>query len=152
MRGLGLGSRQTCCAVLLLLVSIAAPAAAGFSASTLEERRALRSLLARRDAATRGAEERTAGGPVLAQAIGRGEPLTAAHIEMVQGSPIPMMVDVERAHILRVLHATGWRIEGVSGAAVTLGLKPSTLRSRMRRLGVRRAFPVRGRSRATRPA
>ena len=49
-----------------------------------------------------------------------------------------MLVDVERAHILRVLRATGWRIEGPRGAATTLGLKPSTLRSRMRKLGVRR--------------
>jgi transcriptional regulator with GAF, ATPase, and Fis domain len=50
-----------------------------------------------------------------------------------------MLVDVERAHILRVLQATAWRIEGSRGAAVALGLKPSTLRSRMRKLGVNRS-------------
>jgi transcriptional regulator with GAF, ATPase, and Fis domain len=49
------------------------------------------------------------------------------------------LVDVERAHILRVLSARAWRIEGPRGAAVALGLKPSTLRSRMRKLGVRRS-------------
>jgi transcriptional regulator with GAF, ATPase, and Fis domain len=46
--------------------------------------------------------------------------------------------DVERDHILRVLALTSWRIEGGGGAARILGLKPSTLRSRLRKLGVRR--------------
>jgi len=81
------------------------------------------------------------------------EPLNAAeHFEAEPGSPMATMVDVERAHILRVLQVTGWRIEGLQGAAVVLGLRPSTLRSRMRKLGVRRAFPVRGRARATQVA
>ena len=53
-------------------------------------------------------------------------------------SPTNLMVDVERTHILRMLHASEWRIEGPRGAARALGLKPSTLRSRMRRLGVTR--------------
>jgi len=48
------------------------------------------------------------------------------------------LIDVERAHILRLLRATDWRIEGRQGAATALGLKPSTLRSRMRKLGVTR--------------
>ena len=52
--------------------------------------------------------------------------------------PTDLMVDVERTHILRMLHASEWRIEGPRGAARALGLKPSTLRSRMRRLGVTR--------------
>jgi len=45
---------------------------------------------------------------------------------------------IERAHVASVLDATGWRIEGANGAAARLGLKPSTLRSRMRKLGIRR--------------
>jgi formate hydrogenlyase transcriptional activator len=49
-----------------------------------------------------------------------------------------LMIDVERAHIIRMLHASAWRIEGPRGAALALGLKASTLRSRMRKLGVRR--------------
>jgi transcriptional regulator with GAF, ATPase, and Fis domain len=78
------------------------------------------------------------------------EPLIAENFDdAVPGSPLALMSDVERAHILRVLQVTGWRIEGLQGAAVVLGLKPSTLRSRMRKLGIRRAFPVRGRARAT---
>ncbi len=54
-----------------------------------------------------------------------------------------LMVDVERTHILRMLYASEWRIEGPRGAARALGMKPSTLRSRMRRLGVRRLPPTR---------
>ena len=46
--------------------------------------------------------------------------------------------EVERAHIERVLVESGWRIEGPGGAAAALGLRPSTLRSRMLRLGVER--------------
>ena len=49
------------------------------------------------------------------------------------------LVDVERAHIPRILSLTGGRIEGDGGAARTLGLKPSTLRSRMRKLGIARS-------------
>jgi len=45
-------------------------------------------------------------------------------------------VEVERNHIQRVLERTGWRIRGHGGAAETLDLKPTTLESRMRRLGI----------------
>jgi formate hydrogenlyase transcriptional activator len=46
---------------------------------------------------------------------------------------------VERNHILEVLMRTGWRIEGSEGAAALLKLNPSTLRSRMKKLGVQRS-------------
>ena len=46
--------------------------------------------------------------------------------------------DVERVHIQRVLEQTHWVIEGGQGAAVALGLNPSTLRGRMRKLGIRK--------------
>jgi formate hydrogenlyase transcriptional activator len=45
---------------------------------------------------------------------------------------------LERAAILRALDATAWIIEGSKGAAFHLGLNPGTLRSRMRKLGIRR--------------
>ena len=48
------------------------------------------------------------------------------------------LADVEKRHILQVLEKTQWRIAGRGGAAERLGLKPSTLRSRMEKLGVRR--------------
>jgi transcriptional regulator with PAS, ATPase and Fis domain len=47
--------------------------------------------------------------------------------------------NIERAHILRILEQRHWRIEGPHGAAVVLGLKPSTLRSRMRKLRIDRS-------------
>ncbi len=46
--------------------------------------------------------------------------------------------DVQKAHILETLETTGWRIRGTNGAAELLGLKPTTLESRMARLGIRR--------------
>ena len=44
--------------------------------------------------------------------------------------------EVERGHILQVLTETRWAVEGEKGAASILGLKPSTLRGRMRKLGI----------------
>ena len=46
--------------------------------------------------------------------------------------------EVEREHIIRTLESTGWRIEGPHGAAFILGLNPSTLRTRMSKLGIQR--------------
>jgi transcriptional regulator with GAF, ATPase, and Fis domain len=46
------------------------------------------------------------------------------------------LADVERRHVLAVLESTRWRIEGPHGAARLLGLKASTLRSRMAKQGV----------------
>jgi len=70
------------------------------------------------------------------------EVLTPESAEAV-AAPTNLMVDVERTHILRMLHASEWRIEGPRGAARALGMKPSTLRSRMRRLGVTRVPAMR---------
>jgi formate hydrogenlyase transcriptional activator len=46
--------------------------------------------------------------------------------------------ELERSHILKVLDQTNWRIYGNGGAAELLGLNPETLRSRIRKLGIRR--------------
>ncbi len=48
------------------------------------------------------------------------------------------LVEVERDHIHKVLETTNWKIEGAEGAADILGLAPSTLRSRMQKLGIER--------------
>jgi predicted ATPase/transcriptional regulator with GAF, ATPase, and Fis domain len=45
--------------------------------------------------------------------------------------------DVQRQHIVRVLKSTGGVVEGSKGAAVILGVHPNTLRSRMKKLGIR---------------
>ncbi len=52
--------------------------------------------------------------------------------------PLKDLAATEREHILRVLRGTGWRIEGPSGAAAILKLHPSTLRFRIKKLGIRR--------------
>ena len=44
--------------------------------------------------------------------------------------------DVEKDHIRAVVEAAGWRIRGASGAADILGLKPTTLETRMAKLGI----------------
>ncbi|HSE37711.1 MAG TPA: sigma 54-interacting transcriptional regulator [Blastocatellia bacterium] len=47
--------------------------------------------------------------------------------------------DMERQYILKILVETGGRVEGPKGAARILGLNPSTLRTRMVKLGIRKA-------------
>ena len=48
------------------------------------------------------------------------------------------LADVEKEHIKGVLDSTGWRIRGVGGAAERLGLKATTLETRMAKLGLQR--------------
>jgi transcriptional regulator with GAF, ATPase, and Fis domain len=52
--------------------------------------------------------------------------------------------EAERAHIRGVLDATGWRVRGAGGAAQLLGLPPTTLESRMKKLGIIRTALTRG--------
>ena len=46
--------------------------------------------------------------------------------------------EVERNHILHIMETVGWRVRGEGGAAQILGLKPTTLESRMQKLGIAR--------------
>jgi formate hydrogenlyase transcriptional activator len=46
------------------------------------------------------------------------------------------LIDIEKEHIRAVLESTAWRIRGVGGAAERLGLKPTTLETRMASLGI----------------
>jgi len=48
------------------------------------------------------------------------------------------LADKQRQHILDALRACGWVIDGEAGAARRLGLQPSTLRGRMKKLGITR--------------
>jgi formate hydrogenlyase transcriptional activator len=48
------------------------------------------------------------------------------------------LLDVEKEHIRGVLESTGWRIRGTGAAAERLGLKPTTLETRMAKLGLKR--------------
>ena len=46
--------------------------------------------------------------------------------------------ELERANLLAALEATGWRVAGETGAAQLLGMKPTTLSSRIKTLGIER--------------
>ena len=52
------------------------------------------------------------------------------------GQDVKALAELEHDHILQVLLKTGWRINGKNGAAVILGLNPSTLRARMQKYGI----------------
>ncbi len=54
------------------------------------------------------------------------------------GAGAPTLEELERRHIIEVMEQTGWRVSGPKGAALLLGLKPTTLEARMKKLGVRR--------------
>src|SRR4030095_13602321 len=53
-------------------------------------------------------------------------------------SAVYTLEQIERNHILRVLNETKWVIHGSKGAAEVLDINPSTLRSRMEKLGIKR--------------
>jgi transcriptional regulator with GAF, ATPase, and Fis domain len=48
------------------------------------------------------------------------------------------LVDVEKEHVLNIVQGCRWRIRGVGGAAEQLGLRPTTLETRMAKLGITR--------------
>ena len=58
------------------------------------------------------------------------------HIAVAE--PVVTLHDSERHHVQHVLEQAGWRIYGPLGAANRLGINPSTLRSRMKELGLSR--------------
>jgi len=58
--------------------------------------------------------------------------------ELIASDEPRTLAEIQREAIERVLARTGGRISGPRGAATALGLKPSTLVSRMQKLGVRR--------------
>lgn len=56
----------------------------------------------------------------------------------ISSQTLHTLEEVERSHIQNVLKKTKWVIEGTHGAASILGLNPSTLRSRMQKLGIKK--------------
>jgi len=53
----------------------------------------------------------------------------------------PEMQRRERENLLVVLEKTGWKLKGPDGAAELVGLKPTTLLSRIKRMGLKRPAP-----------
>ena len=78
-----------------------------------------------------------------AMIVATGTRLTVAlpAVSAAAGERSTRLADVEQEHIRRVLESAGWRIRGLGGAADRLGLKPTTLESRMAKLGLRRPRP-----------
>jgi transcriptional regulator with GAF, ATPase, and Fis domain len=85
-----------------------------------------------------GARERAAArSGTAAPAVTAGKPGTAA----AGNSETPSLAEVRRQHILRALERCDWVIEGPRGAAQLLGMQPSTLRSRLKKLGLQQRPP-----------
>lgn len=52
--------------------------------------------------------------------------------------PSAKLDEVEKNHIIETLRRTGWKVSGDKGAAKLLGLNPTTLEARMKKLGIKR--------------
>lgn len=76
-----------------------------------------------------------ARGPVLQIKLGH-KPLQPQTCQATDGT----LDQAERAHIVRTLERCGWRIRGANGAAEQLDVKPTTLESRMKKLGIVQTF------------
>ncbi len=57
----------------------------------------------------------------------------------VDSDEILPLVDIERQHIFRALQKTDWQVSGLNGAARLLKMNPSTLRSRIKKLGLKKS-------------
>ena len=65
-------------------------------------------------------------------------PAQSAATPAADRGPLVTLDENERVHISRAVQAAGGRIHGPGGAASILGINPSTLRSRMQKLGIRK--------------
>jgi transcriptional regulator with GAF, ATPase, and Fis domain len=77
--------------------------------------------------------------PSLSSAVPSAPPLAGRAEGEGEASADGLTLDeTQRRHILAILQQTGWRVSGKNGAAAILGLKPTTLESRMAKLGIKR--------------
>jgi formate hydrogenlyase transcriptional activator len=76
---------------------------------------------------------------ILSEGTTLNVPLTELRQVYGSGRSDTTLEGLEREHILRVLRETGGVISGVRGAAVRLGMKRTTLQSRMQKMGITRA-------------
>jgi formate hydrogenlyase transcriptional activator len=60
----------------------------------------------------------------------------------LSANPSSDLDSIQREHILNILREVHWVIEGSDGAAVRLGLKPGTLRHRMKKLRITRSNDI----------
>jgi formate hydrogenlyase transcriptional activator len=67
-----------------------------------------------------------------------GSPVSTSITSQIRKATGETLDEVQRAYILEVLQACDWKIHGENGAAERLGLKRTTLQSRMKKLGIER--------------
>src|SRR5688572_3961831 len=60
----------------------------------------------------------------------------SVHNAETLAASVKTLNDIERDHIFQVLEDLNWKVDGPKGAARVLGINPSTLRSRMSKLGI----------------
>ena len=77
-------------------------------------------------------------GMILATGKRLSLPLPSAPSGSTARRPVKL-AELEKEHIRSVLEMTGWRIRGAGGAAERLGLKATTLETRMAKLGLKRS-------------
>jgi formate hydrogenlyase transcriptional activator len=74
----------------------------------------------------------------------RGTTIESEHINVhtavlaERQDQIRTLQEAERDHILAALRSVGWKVSGGGGAAELLGLRPTTLEARMKKLGIAR--------------
>ena len=77
-----------------------------------------------------------------AMIVNKGSKLTIStpfNSTIIKKSPNQNLEDMERRHIINVLEQTGWRISGTGGASEILGLKRTTLQSKIKKLRIKRS-------------
>jgi formate hydrogenlyase transcriptional activator len=75
---------------------------------------------------------------ILSQGSELSVPLMELKTTLPHSQPMATLEGAERDHILRALQDTKWVIGGSSGTAARLGMKRTTLISKMKKLGISR--------------
>jgi formate hydrogenlyase transcriptional activator len=103
--------------------------------------RELENVIERAVILSNGPDLELAAGLIPAIAAARDDPPKAGPLTYTDGesSGDRSLAQAEKQRILDVLRQTHWRIAGANGAAAILKLNPSTLRTRMKKLGVQRS-------------
>jgi transcriptional regulator with GAF, ATPase, and Fis domain len=67
-----------------------------------------------------------------------GDWIPATKNNLANQTKLLKMEEVEKEHIISALNQTNWKVSGEKGAAIILGLNPTTLESRMKKLEIKR--------------
>jgi formate hydrogenlyase transcriptional activator len=70
--------------------------------------------------------------------LGELKPRSGVERVADEAKPLSTLEDAERDHIRRALQEANWLVGGSAGAAAKLGMKRTTLQSKMAKLGIAR--------------